>query len=87
MAFSLSSSHIVAEIHATLDAIAAADAEIDNRVLDVHGITDPADRRRILGRTPVTEDRIVASWQQVMAHHVLVCYYLGGNRPKAHRSD
>ena len=45
---------IVSDIHATLDVIAAA--EIDNRVLDLYGITDPADRQRILGSAPVTED-------------------------------
>ena len=49
-------SRIVAGIQATLDSIAAADAEIDNRVLDLYGITDPADRQRILASAPVTED-------------------------------
>jgi hypothetical protein len=47
---------IVADIQATLDAIAIADAEIDNRVLDLYGIIDPADRARILGSAPVSED-------------------------------
>jgi hypothetical protein len=47
---------IVAGNHATLDAIAAADAEIDSRVLDLYGITNPADRARVLGNAPVTED-------------------------------
>jgi len=47
---------ITAEINATLDAIAIADTEIDNRVLDLYGITDPADRARVLGSAPIAED-------------------------------
>lgn len=47
---------IVAEIDALLDAIAATDTEIDNRVLDLYGITDPTDRQRILGSAPLNED-------------------------------
>lgn len=48
--------HIVGEIQATMERIAATDAEIDRRVLDLYGITDPADRAKILGSAPVTED-------------------------------
>ncbi len=55
-AFFAEEARIVAGIHATLDAIAAADSEIDNRVLDLYGITDPADRTRVLGSAPVMED-------------------------------
>ncbi len=47
---------IVGEINTTLDAIAAADLKLDNRVLDLYGITDPADRRRILDSAPAAED-------------------------------
>ena len=47
---------ITAEINATMDAIANTDAEIDNRVLDLYGITDSADRARILGSAPVMEE-------------------------------
>lgn len=47
---------LVAEINATLDEIAATDAEIDRRVLDLYGITDPADRARVLGSAPVADD-------------------------------
>lgn len=35
------------------------DAEIDERVLDLYGITDAEDRERILGSAPVEEDEIV----------------------------
>ena len=34
------------------------DAEIDERVLDLYGITDAEDRERILGSAPVEEDEI-----------------------------
>jgi hypothetical protein len=47
---------IRAEIERTLAEIAATDAEIDERVLDLYGITDPEDRRRILGSAPLDED-------------------------------
>ena len=47
---------IVGEIHARLDAIAAADAHLDRRILDLYGITDPADRARVLGSAPPVED-------------------------------
>jgi hypothetical protein len=47
---------IVAEINMRLDAIAETDRVIDNGVLDLYGITDPADRQRILGSAPVAED-------------------------------
>ena len=43
---------IIAEIQARLAAISAADAAIDSRVLDLYGITDPADRARVLGEAP-----------------------------------
>lgn len=45
-----------AEIGARLDQIAARDAALDARVLDLYGITDNADRRRILGSAPPEED-------------------------------
>lgn len=46
----------VAEITARLDAIAATDAALDARILDLYGITAPADRDRILGEAPPDED-------------------------------
>ena len=49
---------IAADILATVDAIAAAAAEIDNRLLDLYGITDTADRARVLGSAPVMEDAV-----------------------------
>ena len=39
-----------------LDDIQRIDAEIDERVLDLYGITDAADRQRILGSAPVEEE-------------------------------
>ena len=33
-----------------------ADATIDQKVLDLYGITDDADRRRILGSAPAPDD-------------------------------
>ena len=42
----------IAAITATLDAIAATDLAIDNRILDLYGVTAPADRARILGSAP-----------------------------------
>ena len=47
---------IAAEIADAMGAIAEADLEIDNRVLDLYGITDPADRARVLGSAPLLED-------------------------------
>jgi type I restriction enzyme M protein len=55
-AFFSEEARIVGEITARLDAIAHADATLDLRVLDLYGIHDPADRQRILGSAPVTED-------------------------------
>ena len=46
---------IIADIRTRLAAIAAADAAIDQRVLDLYGITDPADRSRVLGEAPPEE--------------------------------
>ena len=43
-------------VQATLAEIARLDAAIDDRVFDLYGITDPADRRRILGSAPVVEE-------------------------------
>jgi len=43
-----------------LDEIKHIDTEIDERVLDLYGITDAADRQRILGSAPVEEDEIVS---------------------------
>ena len=44
------------EIQALLDEVAQIDAEIDEKVLDLYGITNPSDRQRILGSVAVTED-------------------------------
>lgn len=46
----------ISAIHALLDAIAKLDAAIDERVLDLYGITTPADRQRILGSAPNVEE-------------------------------
>jgi type I restriction enzyme M protein len=43
------------EIQTLLDEVARTDAEIDEKVLDLYGITDPGDRQRILG-SAVTSD-------------------------------
>ena len=45
----------VADITETLDRIAATDAAIDRRVLDLYGITDPLDRARVLGEAPAED--------------------------------
>jgi len=45
----------IAEITAALDLIAATDAAIDRRVLDLYGITDPEDGARVLGEAPAVE--------------------------------
>ena len=47
------------EIVTLLADIKRIDAEIDERVLDLYGITDAEDRERILGSAPVEEDEIV----------------------------
>ena len=50
-----SEARIIMDIQTRLAAIATADASIDSRVLDLYGITDPADRARILGEAPPDE--------------------------------
>ncbi len=45
-----------AAIQTLLDEVAQIDAEIDEKVLDLYGITDPGDRQRILGNAAVLED-------------------------------
>ncbi|MBV9688758.1 MAG: N-6 DNA methylase [Ktedonobacteraceae bacterium] len=42
-----------------LDEIRRIDAEIDERVLDLYGITNAADRQRILGNAPLEDDEQV----------------------------
>jgi type I restriction enzyme M protein len=44
------------EIQTLLDEVAQIDAEIDEKVLDLYGITDMGDRQRILGSTATLED-------------------------------
>jgi hypothetical protein len=44
------------EIQTLLDEVARIDAEIDNSVLDLYGITDPEDRQRILGSAAGSEE-------------------------------
>ncbi len=44
------------EIQILLDEVAQIDAEIDEKVLDLYGITDPSDRQRILGSAAISED-------------------------------
>lgn len=43
-------------IHTLLDEVAQIDAEIDEKVLNLYGITDPAERQRILGSAPKTDE-------------------------------
>jgi type I restriction enzyme M protein len=45
-----------AEIEALLTQAATLDTQIDERVLDLYGITNPADRTRILGAAPDREE-------------------------------
>ena len=49
----------IARVQALQAEVAAIDSEIDNRVLDLYGVTDPADRLRVLGAAPATEDEVV----------------------------
>ncbi len=44
------------EIKTLLDEVAQIDAEIDEKVMDLYGITDMGDRQRILGSTAILED-------------------------------
>ena len=44
------------EIQTLLDEVAQIDTEIDEKVLDLYGITDPGDRQRILGSAATSED-------------------------------
>lgn len=44
------------EIQTLLDEAAQIDAEIDEKVLDLYGITDPGDRQRILGSAVTSEE-------------------------------
>ena len=39
-----------------LDEVAQIDAEIDEKVLDLYGITAPGDRQRILGNAEISEE-------------------------------
>jgi type I restriction-modification system DNA methylase subunit len=50
-----------ARIEKLLQAVARLDAKIDERVLDLYGITDPLDRSAILGSAPVAEDAEIES--------------------------
>ncbi|MDI9637762.1 hypothetical protein QM565_18700 [Geitlerinema splendidum] len=43
-------------IHTLLDEVAQIDAEIDEKVLNLYGITDPVDRQRILGSALATDE-------------------------------
>ncbi len=49
-----------------LDEIRRVDAEIDERVLDLYGITNAADRQRILGNAPLEDDEQVNDNQTSM---------------------
>ena len=55
-AFFAAEARQVAGIQARLAEIAQHDTAIDNRVFTLYGITDPADRRRVLGSAPVVEE-------------------------------
>ncbi len=55
-AFFTEEARITAGIRKALEVVASADTEIDRRVLDLYGITDPADRQQILGSAPVGDD-------------------------------
>lgn len=53
-----------AEIVGRLDRIDQLDHEIDQRVLNLYGITDPAEQARVLGSAPADADEAVASDDQ-----------------------
>ena len=44
------------EIQTLPDEVAQIDAEIDEKVLDLYGITDLSDRQRILGSAAISEE-------------------------------
>jgi hypothetical protein len=44
------------EIQTLLNEVAQIDAEIDEKVLDLYGITEPSDRQRILGSAATSEE-------------------------------
>ncbi len=52
--------HQISHIQTLLDEIKRIDAEIDERVLDLYGITNAADRQRILGSAPMEEGEMVS---------------------------
>lgn len=49
--------HKQATITHLLEEIEHTDREIDERVLDLYGLTNAADRQRILGSAPLDEDK------------------------------
>lgn len=55
-AFFAEEAQIVKEINTTLDEVESADLALDNQILDLYGIVDSADRRRILGSAPISSD-------------------------------
>lgn len=46
------------EIQTLLDEVAQLDAEIDEKVLDLYGITEPGDRQRILGSAAISDEDV-----------------------------
>lgn len=54
------------EIQALLDEVAQIDAEIDEKVLDLYGITEPSDRQRILGSAATSEEDEASSDEDAM---------------------
>lgn len=55
----------IARITALLDEIKRVDMEIDERVLDLYGITNAADRQRVLGSVPVEEEDLPRRWKML----------------------
>lgn len=60
-AFFEKESQRIAELQQLVSEVETIDADIDDRVLNLYGITDTADRARILGSAPRTDDETEAS--------------------------
>ena len=50
-----------------LDEIKRIDAEIDERVLDLYGITNQADRQRILGSAPLETEEATDNGEETVS--------------------
>ena len=66
-AFFVAEAHQIDSIQILLDEIKRIDAKIDERVLDLYGITNAADRQRILGSALTEEEEEIGSDEETIA--------------------